>query len=579
MMQASQVLIGRLVLNRMAIPLTMGLIIALALVLRSLRLLNTAYYYIYSPDSHWFNWMADMVQSGQTHDPVLGRSVSTLHSGLTYPLACTARALRLFGLDSADALSLAGKLLPLLLAILSLVTIYFIVSRIYDRRIALLSCVAWAFLPIAIYVEGSGYLDRDGLSMLLIIIGASLFYLSRGWHWRRGRADLGWLIGALAVCAVSGILYAEWLWLGPTILIAIVGASFASEALVRLYRHVASNMDPEETDPFELALGIVRVLPAGLVAAVRQSPWKQLAVILVLHVLFLAIGPGFGGLFGQISYYARDLTGSSTTGELQGLGLLSLWSLLVFLIIPILIGIYAALRRRRRADLFFVSWAAILFLAGMFAIRLFLFAAPALCVLCGLGLAWLLEPRYPQDAVRYAKLAVVAGIVLVTVVLGIPSAYANGAHPRATINTHWLDALTYLREDTPEDAVVMTWWDSGYWVLDVARRSPVADNGLHSEEQDTDIATVYCSTEVQPAIEIMQKYEASYLVFSETDIAIMPIVSELGLGERLGDGQEIPWEMQDSLFAVAIRNKLDPAGGLVEVYRNDQIVILRIDTG
>ncbi len=43
------------------------------------------------------------------------------------------------------------------------------------------------------------------------------------------------------------------------------------------------------------------------------------------------------------------------------------------------------------------------------------------------------------------------------------------------VNNAWLSALGYIRNDTPKNSVVVSWWDYGYWVAALANRTTVVD--------------------------------------------------------------------------------------------------------
>jgi len=40
----------------------------------------------------------------------------------------------------------------------------------------------------------------------------------------------------------------------------------------------------------------------------------------------------------------------------------------------------------------------------------------------------------------------------------------------------WSDAMQWLKENTPEDAVIAAWWDYGYWINTLGERKTLADN-------------------------------------------------------------------------------------------------------
>lgn len=170
-------------------------------------------------------------------------------------------------------------------------------------------------------------------------------------------------------------------------------------------------------------------------------------------------------------------------------------------------------------------------------------------------------------------------LIFLSVSVALPWSYYLGAGRATAADNDWCDALAYLKDNTPQDAVIMTWWDYGYWIVDIAERIPVVDNGgLYSKSgaRLRDIGIAYCATEASQAAQIMQKYGASYLIFSRGEIAILPVISQYGLDQEYGNRRTIPPELEESLFARALAEDFKSDGPLVVAYRNDGVVILRI---
>ena len=125
----------------------------------------------------------------------------------------------------------------------------------------------------------------------------------------------------------------------------------------------------------------------------------------------------------------------------------------------------------------------------------------------------------------------------------------------------------------------MSWWDYGYWILDLAERRPVIDGGFYAYDQERleDAGLAYCTTEASEAVQVMQKHGASYLVFSEVEIRILPTITRFGLGEAYGDGHSIPPELEGSLYDRALSGDFQSDQGLEVVYRNEEVVILGLE--
>jgi dolichyl-diphosphooligosaccharide--protein glycosyltransferase len=54
--------------------------------------------------------------------------------------------------------------------------------------------------------------------------------------------------------------------------------------------------------------------------------------------------------------------------------------------------------------------------------------------------------------------------------------------------------MQWLRENTPEDAVIAAWWDYGYWISTLAERKTLSDNATLLDWQIRKTAAMYMST-------------------------------------------------------------------------------------
>jgi dolichyl-diphosphooligosaccharide--protein glycosyltransferase len=316
-------------------------------------------------------------------------------------------------------------------------------------------------------------------------------------------------------------------------------------------------------------------------------------------------------LFDNIGALFRPNIGLETTAEARGMGISDLF-IYLFLTIPLLIGMYHTLRRRRPSDILWLTWFLLFFFFGLFSRRVFIvYAAVAGCMLAGLGLEAIYSFQSSRSYQQLKKLAaaavtgcmpsglglgviysfrssrlyqrlkkvaaqlIVFALLFLSLVVSFVQAYQLGSGGVIAADNGWCGALAYLKENTPENAVIMTWWDYGYWILDLAERTPVVDNGYRPDDRLRDIARAYCTNQDSEAIEVMQKYGASYLIFAKADIAKLPVISLYGLGQSYGDGKSVPLQLAKSLFsrAPALSQSDEP---LVVAYCNDGVVILRL---
>jgi len=530
--------------TRWLVLLCVGGLAAYAVLLRTLHLLNPQNYYVLSADSYFFHWLAGKIMAGETPPPWPGaEGTYTLHSGLAYPLAYIAKA---FG-SSPDALDLVCKLLPLLLGIVSMVVVYLAAARICDRRVALFSAFAWALMLYAVLVGAAGYLDRDGLSILLVMIGAFTFYLSRGWHLHIGKIDVGWLLAGLGVLGVEGLLYLEWSFVGPVLLLAILVLYFVVRFLLGYLEHM-------ETE---------RSAVRRLASAISEVNWRTFALIVLGNIVAASLYHQQATFLFDLGKAAVQTTGESAVAEMGGIGIGDILGY-GFLLIPIAMGLYLAWKKRAEGSVFFACWFLCMLVLSLFARRVLLFATPAACLLSGVGLAflwdWMKRGRFQE-----LKKVGVAALLCLLVLLSFPMVSSMGSDPRVAVNEEWQDALAYMRESTPQDGAIMTQWGWGYWILDMGQRRPFVDGGFYGWDywRNRDVGLAYSTTDPSEAAQMMEDRGAKYLVFSTLDLDFAPtILGWAGLGEEY---DEFP---EDSLVVRSLNGEFESGGGLEVIYRS-----------
>lgn len=80
----------------------------------------------------------------------------------------------------------------------------------------------------------------------------------------------------------------------------------------------------------------------------------------------------------------------------------------------------------------------------------------------------------PQK-IKMGKIAAALLIVSLFFPMTLLLAYVAGAGTRPIMNDNWADALQKIREKTPEDAIINSWWTSGHFITSLARRRVTVD--------------------------------------------------------------------------------------------------------
>ena len=81
----------------------------------------------------------------------------------------------------------------------------------------------------------------------------------------------------------------------------------------------------------------------------------------------------------------------------------------------------------------------------------------------------------------------------------------------------WLNALEWMRNNLPEDAVVACWWDYGYWVTILGNRTSIIDNATLNSTQIGEIAYAFMSNETV-AYKVFKKLGATHVLVFVTHV-------------------------------------------------------------
>ena len=123
-------------------------------------------------------------------------------------------------------------------------------------------------------------------------------------------------------------------------------------------------------------------------------------------------------------------------------------------------------------------------------VRLEIFASIGIIILGSIGLTILTQKIFQQNNQNITKLIFPAVIIILFIIpvtmpennswltwSDFPPSILNGGSSYSQFSSNdWKDAMIWLKENTPEDAVVASWWDYGYWITTLSERTTLADN-------------------------------------------------------------------------------------------------------
>lgn len=93
----------------------------------------------------------------------------------------------------------------------------------------------------------------------------------------------------------------------------------------------------------------------------------------------------------------------------------------------------------------------------------------------------------------------------------VPTSIANGGTGYRMKVTDWIDALNWISNNTPQDSVVASWWDYGYWITTIANRTSLADNATINQTRIAELARMFIEPENE-GYEIAKDLNSDYVV-------------------------------------------------------------------
>jgi len=135
-------------------------------------------------------------------------------------------------------------------------------------------------------------------------------------------------------------------------------------------------------------------------------------------------------------------------------------------------------------------------------VRLELFASVGIIILGSIGLAILSQKIFEQNKQNLTKIIFPAVIIILFIIpvtmpennswlswADFPPSILNGGSSFTQFTSDdWKDAMLWIKENTPEDAIVASWWDYGYWITTLSERTTLADNATLNDWQIKKIA-------------------------------------------------------------------------------------------
>ena len=160
-------------------------------------------------------------------------------------------------------------------------------------------------------------------------------------------------------------------------------------------------------------------------------------------------------------------------------------------------------------------------------IRLEVFASISLIILSSIALSILSKNIFKIKFFgKRNNLFKISYVIIIAFLFTLPLVFpennnwiSNGSSPPiiftgATSNpptTDWLETLEWIKLNIPENAVIASWWDYGYWIQTLGERTTLIDNATISTWQIENMAKMFLSTPVD-SWNMLKEMDADYVL-------------------------------------------------------------------
>ncbi|XP_022253103.1 dolichyl-diphosphooligosaccharide--protein glycosyltransferase subunit STT3A-like isoform X1 [Limulus polyphemus] len=499
----------------------------------------------------------------------LGRIIGgTIYPGLMITSATIYRVLRFLNIP-IDVRNVCVFLAPLFSSLTTIVT-YLLTKELKDAGSGLVAAAMISIVPGYISRSVAGSYDNEGIAIFCMLLTYYLWIKAV----KSGTIYWGALCAIAYFYMVSSWGgYVFLINLIPLHVIALMITGRFSHRIYIAYSTVYClgtmlsmqisfvGFQPVQSSEHMAALGVFGLCQLhAFVDYVRSRLPKEHFEVLFKTVIFLTAGlsalvggvltvtgkisPWTGRFYSLLdpSYAKNNIPIIASVSEHQPTSWSSFYFDLQLLVFMFPVGLYFCFSKLTDANIFIILYGVTsIYFAGVM-VRLMLVLAPVMCILAGIGVSSMMTTYAKQldvsqqdrktkrfesnffmkSEVAWTFLTVMMALLVTytfhctwvtSEAYSSPSIVlsARSHDGSRIIFDDFREAYYWLRQNTPEDAKVMSWWDYGYQITAMANRTILVDNNTWNNTHISRVGQAMASSE-EKAYEIMRELDVDYVL-------------------------------------------------------------------
>jgi len=194
-------------------------------------------------------------------------------------------------------------------------------------------------------------------------------------------------------------------------------------------------------------------------------------------------------------------------------------------------------------------------------VRLEIFASISLIILTSIGLSILTKEIFKiQISSKKIYPLKISYVIIIVFLFSLPLVFPENSNWINNLDTppiiltggtlhpptnDWLETMEWIKFNTPENAIIASWWDYGYWITTLSERTTLVDNATLSTEGIARVAKILMSSP-EDSFSILTEMNVDYVLvfFAAEDIGKSPDNYPLYTIGSGGDESKIYWFSQ-----------------------------------
>ncbi|MHA1840208.1 MAG: STT3 domain-containing protein [Candidatus Ranarchaeia archaeon] len=372
----------------------------------------------------------------------------------------------------------------------------------------------------------------------------------------------------------------------------------------RLFSVAKQKVPPKISENlWRITIGVIGIVVITLTAL-------QLSGILpniIEHVQTLLSGTGFMKLAGRYLTILDPTTRDrfqiiASVGEHLptpwGYYFYNLWTILSF--IPL--GFYFLYKNPKEENILLILFGLTIVYFSASLIRIILILTPAVSLIAAYGISNLMKPfadilRGPTTLARRRRIRVqrmvtkefaAFGFIALFLFLGLNATWGTDiarqsyrleikpevSYQGTTIlGNDVLEGIEYIRNELPNNIVIASWWDYGYWLTSNTNRSTVCDNATTNTTQIATVGYAMMTTNITESVRVFRQLGATH-VFVYFGLSLPNIGGDEGkwqwmtkIAYQTSTDLGLNWDVAPEKYLNEVNNTVEPAFYNTTIYK------------